>query len=114
VLCRDWDYRTLHQEGSHIILQTEELFGARTNQNFRNLPASRQRAQRSRLAHESQTRHGGGAPPPKLGQSCSFALPELGLSARARDLTFLSQPRPKIIVNSCCYSAGINHASSVR
>jgi predicted RNA binding protein YcfA (HicA-like mRNA interferase family) len=23
VLCRDWDYRALHQEGSHIILQTE-------------------------------------------------------------------------------------------
>ena len=22
-LCRDWDYRVLHQEGSHIILQTE-------------------------------------------------------------------------------------------
>jgi hypothetical protein len=22
VLCRDWDYRTLHQEGSHVILQT--------------------------------------------------------------------------------------------
>jgi len=23
VLCRDWDYRQVHQEGSHIILQTE-------------------------------------------------------------------------------------------
>ena len=23
VLCRDWDYRTIHQEGSHVILQTE-------------------------------------------------------------------------------------------
>ena len=23
VLCRDWQYRTVHQEGSHIILQTE-------------------------------------------------------------------------------------------
>jgi predicted RNA binding protein YcfA (HicA-like mRNA interferase family) len=23
VLCRDWDYRNVHQEGSHIILQTE-------------------------------------------------------------------------------------------
>ena len=23
VLCRDWGYRQLHQEGSHIILQTE-------------------------------------------------------------------------------------------
>lgn len=23
VLCRDWGYRTLHQEGSHVILQTE-------------------------------------------------------------------------------------------
>jgi len=23
VLCRDWDYRALHQEGSHVILQTE-------------------------------------------------------------------------------------------
>jgi predicted RNA binding protein YcfA (HicA-like mRNA interferase family) len=23
VLCRDWDYRQLHQEGSHVILQTE-------------------------------------------------------------------------------------------
>jgi predicted RNA binding protein YcfA (HicA-like mRNA interferase family) len=22
VLCRDWDYRVVHQEGSHIILQT--------------------------------------------------------------------------------------------
>jgi predicted RNA binding protein YcfA (HicA-like mRNA interferase family) len=22
VLCRDWDYRTVHQEGSHVILQT--------------------------------------------------------------------------------------------
>ena len=22
VLCRDWDYRMLHQEGSHVILQT--------------------------------------------------------------------------------------------
>jgi len=22
-LCRDWDYRTVHQEGSHVILQTE-------------------------------------------------------------------------------------------
>jgi hypothetical protein len=22
VLCRDWDYRQVHQEGSHIILQT--------------------------------------------------------------------------------------------
>lgn len=22
-LCRDWDYRVVHQEGSHIILQTE-------------------------------------------------------------------------------------------
>mgnify|MGYP001598852199 CR=1 FL=1 len=24
VLCRDWGYRVAHQEGSHIILQTEE------------------------------------------------------------------------------------------
>ena len=24
VLCRDWGYRVVHQEGSHIILQTEE------------------------------------------------------------------------------------------
>ena len=23
VLCRDWDYRIVHQEGSHIILQTQ-------------------------------------------------------------------------------------------
>lgn len=23
VLCRDWGYRTVHQEGSHIILQTD-------------------------------------------------------------------------------------------
>jgi predicted RNA binding protein YcfA (HicA-like mRNA interferase family) len=23
VLCRDWDYRVIHQEGSHIILQTD-------------------------------------------------------------------------------------------
>ena len=23
VLCRDWDYHTIHQEGSHVILQTE-------------------------------------------------------------------------------------------
>ena len=23
VLCRDWDYRNVHQEGSHILLQTE-------------------------------------------------------------------------------------------
>jgi predicted RNA binding protein YcfA (HicA-like mRNA interferase family) len=23
VLCRDWGYRIVHQEGSHIILQTE-------------------------------------------------------------------------------------------
>ena len=23
VLCRDWSYRQLHQEGSHVILQTE-------------------------------------------------------------------------------------------
>lgn len=23
VLCRDWDYRQVHTEGSHIILQTE-------------------------------------------------------------------------------------------
>jgi predicted RNA binding protein YcfA (HicA-like mRNA interferase family) len=23
VLCRDWDYRNLHQEGSHILLQTD-------------------------------------------------------------------------------------------
>jgi len=23
VLCRDWDYRVINQEGSHIILQTE-------------------------------------------------------------------------------------------
>ena len=23
VLCRDWGYRVIHQEGSHIILQTE-------------------------------------------------------------------------------------------
>ncbi|MBI3359359.1 MAG: type II toxin-antitoxin system HicA family toxin [Nitrospirae bacterium] len=22
-LCRDWEYRTVHQEGSHFILQTE-------------------------------------------------------------------------------------------
>jgi len=22
-LCRDWDYRVVHQEGSHIILQTD-------------------------------------------------------------------------------------------
>jgi predicted RNA binding protein YcfA (HicA-like mRNA interferase family) len=24
VLCRDWDYRQVHQVGSHIILQTDE------------------------------------------------------------------------------------------
>ena len=24
VLCRDWAYRVVHQEGSHIILDTEE------------------------------------------------------------------------------------------
>jgi predicted RNA binding protein YcfA (HicA-like mRNA interferase family) len=24
VLCRDWGYRVVHQEGSHIILTTEE------------------------------------------------------------------------------------------
>jgi predicted RNA binding protein YcfA (HicA-like mRNA interferase family) len=23
VLCRDWDYRVIHQEGSHIILQID-------------------------------------------------------------------------------------------
>jgi predicted RNA binding protein YcfA (HicA-like mRNA interferase family) len=23
VLCRDWNYRAVHQEGSHIILQTD-------------------------------------------------------------------------------------------
>jgi predicted RNA binding protein YcfA (HicA-like mRNA interferase family) len=23
VLCRDWNYRSVHQEGSHVILQTE-------------------------------------------------------------------------------------------
>jgi predicted RNA binding protein YcfA (HicA-like mRNA interferase family) len=23
VLCRDWNYRVVHQEGSHIILQTD-------------------------------------------------------------------------------------------
>jgi predicted RNA binding protein YcfA (HicA-like mRNA interferase family) len=23
VLCRDWNYRTVHQEGSHIILETD-------------------------------------------------------------------------------------------
>lgn len=23
VLCRDWDHRTVHQEGSHVVLQTE-------------------------------------------------------------------------------------------
>jgi predicted RNA binding protein YcfA (HicA-like mRNA interferase family) len=23
VLCRDWQYRQLHQEGSHVILQTD-------------------------------------------------------------------------------------------
>jgi predicted RNA binding protein YcfA (HicA-like mRNA interferase family) len=23
VLCRDWDYRQVHQEGSHVILETE-------------------------------------------------------------------------------------------
>ena len=22
-LCRDWDYRAVHQEGSHVILQTD-------------------------------------------------------------------------------------------
>jgi predicted RNA binding protein YcfA (HicA-like mRNA interferase family) len=22
ILCRDWDYRVVHQEGSHLILQT--------------------------------------------------------------------------------------------
>ena len=24
ILCRDWGYRVVHQEGSHIILQTEQ------------------------------------------------------------------------------------------
>ena len=24
VLCRDWGYRQVHQEGSHIVLQTEQ------------------------------------------------------------------------------------------
>lgn len=24
VLCRDWDYRIVHQEGSHIVLETEQ------------------------------------------------------------------------------------------
>ena len=24
VLCRDWGYRQIHQEGSHIVLQTEQ------------------------------------------------------------------------------------------
>ena len=24
VLCRDWGYRVMHQEGSHIILQTDK------------------------------------------------------------------------------------------
>ena len=24
VLCRDWDYRRVHQEGSHIILETDD------------------------------------------------------------------------------------------
>ena len=23
VLCRDWNYRVIHQEGSHIVLQTD-------------------------------------------------------------------------------------------
>jgi predicted RNA binding protein YcfA (HicA-like mRNA interferase family) len=23
LLCRDWDYRIIHQQGSHIVLQTE-------------------------------------------------------------------------------------------
>ena len=23
VLCRDWDYRNVHQEGSHVVVQTE-------------------------------------------------------------------------------------------
>lgn len=25
-LCRDWDYRVVHQVGSHVILQTESPF----------------------------------------------------------------------------------------
>ena len=24
ILCRDWGYRQIHQEGSHIVLQTEQ------------------------------------------------------------------------------------------
>ncbi len=24
LLCRDWDYRLIHQEGSHIVLETEQ------------------------------------------------------------------------------------------
>jgi predicted RNA binding protein YcfA (HicA-like mRNA interferase family) len=28
-LCRDWGYRIVHQEGSHIILDTEEPFPQR-------------------------------------------------------------------------------------
>ena len=24
ILCRDWAYRQIHQEGSHIVLQTEQ------------------------------------------------------------------------------------------
>jgi predicted RNA binding protein YcfA (HicA-like mRNA interferase family) len=29
-LCRDWGYRIVHQEGSHIILDTEEPFHQRS------------------------------------------------------------------------------------
>ncbi len=28
-LCRHWDYRIIHQEGSHIVLETEEPFPQR-------------------------------------------------------------------------------------
>jgi len=38
VLCRDWRYRVIHQEGSHIILETENL-GTNASQ-CRRTPAS--------------------------------------------------------------------------
>jgi hypothetical protein len=40
----------------------------------------------SRLAHESQARQGGGAPPPKFGQSRSFALLELWINRQEREI----------------------------
>ncbi|MGH9444505.1 MAG: type II toxin-antitoxin system HicA family toxin [Terriglobia bacterium] len=29
MLCRDWSYRVIHQEGSHVVLETSEPFHQR-------------------------------------------------------------------------------------